>query len=54
LEKQDKKNWPVISIDTLNNNEIRYHDNPKKAREELSKLLGINKLKPSLTLRKII
>jgi hypothetical protein len=47
LEKQDKKNWPVVSIDTLNNNEIRYHDNPQKAREELSNLLGIKNLKPS-------
>lgn len=45
-EKQDKKNWPVISIDTLNSNEVRYHDTPK-AREELSKLLGITNLKPS-------
>jgi hypothetical protein len=47
LEKQDKKNWPVVSIDTLNNNEVRFHDTPNKAREELSKLLGITKLKPS-------
>jgi len=37
----------VISIDTLNNDEIRYHDNPKSVRLELSKLLSITELKPS-------
>ena len=47
LDIQDKKNWPVVSIDTLNNNLIRYHNNPKSCRIELSTLLGITDLTPS-------
>lgn len=47
LDNKNNKYWPVVSIDTLNNNEVRYHDTPNKAREELSQLLGITNLKPS-------
>lgn len=41
LDRQDKKNWPVVSFDTANNDEIRFHDNPNAARIELSALVGI-------------
>jgi hypothetical protein len=47
LENKNKKSWPVVSIDTLNNNEVRFHDNPNKARLELSNLMGITDLKAS-------
>jgi hypothetical protein len=47
LNIQDKKNWPVVSIDTLDNDLVRFHDNPNAARVELSSLLGITDLKPS-------
>jgi hypothetical protein len=47
LESQDKKNWKVISIDTIYNNIVRFHENPNAARIELSALLGIKDLKPS-------
>lgn len=47
LDIQDKRNWPVVSIDTFQKDEIRYHDNPKSARKELSNLLGIFELKPT-------
>lgn len=32
LDTQNKKNWPVVSIDTLDNNLVRYHDNLNAAR----------------------
>jgi hypothetical protein len=41
LDIQDKKNWPVVSIDTLDNYLVRFHNNPNAARVELSSLLGI-------------
>lgn len=47
LNIQDKKNWPVVSIDTLDNDMVRFHDNPNAARAELSSLLGISDLKPT-------
>ena len=47
LDNQDKKNWAVISIDTENNNLLRFHDNPNSCRTELSTLLGITDIKPS-------
>jgi len=40
-----KKCWPVVSIDTAENNLVRFHDNPNAARIELSALLGITNLK---------
>jgi hypothetical protein len=46
LDSQDKKNWKVVSIDTLCNNIVRFHDNPNAARIELSALLEIKDLKP--------
>ena len=45
--EEDKRNWPVVSIDTLDNNMVRFHDNPNAARAELSSLLGIKDLKPT-------
>lgn len=47
LDIQDKKNWPVVSIDTLGNYLVRFHNNPNAARVELSSLLGIKDFKPS-------
>lgn len=47
IDSQDKKNWPVVSIDTLNNNLIRYHENPNAARLELSALEGVTDIKLS-------
>jgi hypothetical protein len=47
LDNQDKRNWPVVSIDTENNNLVRFHDNPNACRTELSTLLGLTKFKPS-------
>lgn len=44
---QDKKDWPVVSIDTAENNFVRYHENPNQAREELSALVGEFELKPT-------
>jgi len=40
-----KKCWPVVSIDTAENNLVRFHDNPNAARIELSALFGITNLK---------
>lgn len=48
LDIQDKRNWPVVSIDTFQKGKIRYHDNSKSARKDLSNLLGIFELKPTL------
>jgi len=45
--KTKNKNWGVVSIDTLENNFVRFHDNPNAARIELSALVGITSLKPS-------
>lgn len=47
IDSQDKKNWPVVSIDTLDNNLIRYHENPNAARFELSALVGVTDIKLS-------
>lgn len=47
LDNQDKRNWGVVSIDTQDNNFVRFHDNPNAARIELSALVGIIDLKPS-------
>ena len=47
LNIQDKRNWPVVSIDTLDNDMVRFHDNPNATRAELSSLLGITDLKPT-------
>ena len=44
---RDKKNWPVVSVDTLNNNKIRFHETPSSARSELSELVGKTDLKPT-------
>ena len=41
MDIQDKHNWPVVSIDTKDNDFVRYHDNPSAARVELSALVGI-------------
>ena len=46
-DSQDKKNWPVVSIDILDNNLIRYHENPNAARLELSALVGVTDIKLS-------
>ena len=44
-----KQYWPVVSIDTTENNLVRFHfhDTPNAARIELSALLGITNLKPT-------
>jgi hypothetical protein len=47
MENRDKKNWPVVSVDTLNNNKIRFHETPSSARSELSELVGKTDLKPT-------
>lgn len=47
LDIQDKRNWPVVSIDTKDKDLVRYHDNPGAARVELSALVGITELKPT-------
>ena len=47
LDVQDKRTWPVVSIDTKQDNLVRYHDNPAAARIELSHLVGITDLKPT-------
>lgn len=55
LDIQDKKNWPVVSIDTKDKNFIRYHKNPNACRKELSDLLGITEITHSVrNLPKII
>ena len=47
IDIQSKQYWPVVSIDTTENNLVRFHDTPNAARIELSALLGITNLKPT-------
>lgn len=47
LDNQNKSTWPVVSIDTEDNDFVRFHENPAEARLTLSNLVGIYDLKPS-------
>ena len=43
-----KENWSLVSIDTKYNNKVRFHENPNAAKVELSALVNITNLKPSI------